>query len=148
MKLKGWRMDKLDSSFLCVAIQHIEAQPAIKMVAVAMVEDTPLDVEWEYNTRAWYRTQARKLIHEILAQNPEFYGLEKIEPAEITSEMSAKELAEFCQVPVSHVYKLARGSPGNGLSKPKWPLGRTLKGRGWRFIPIVAQEYARRLVEE
>lgn len=148
LRLKGWRTDTLNRDMLLGGVAGVETQPAIRETALRLITGMGFDDKpWAGNTETWYRYQARRLMESIILKAPERFGLERIDPDEITEEMSSKELATFCEVPVARVYELANGAPGNGLPKPLWPLGRTLKGRGYKFPVETARLYARRLIE-
>lgn len=147
LKLHGWQTGELDKEHLREAIKKSDAPPAVKTTAIRMLFGLFFtDKDWSVNTLRGYKVAARKLMRSILLEKPEFFGLERIDPAEIYSAMSSQELADFCRVPISRVYELARGAPGNGLPVPEWPVGRTLKGRGWRFPPHIARVYTGRLI--
>lgn len=101
----------------------------------------------KHSTVIWLRSRAKAALRQVLSQDPEWYGLERIRPGEIAEAMTARELAEFCGVPIGRVRKLAHEAPGNGLPEADWPLGRTLRGRAWRFPPDIAREYAEHLLK-
>lgn len=146
LRLKGWRTTSLDKEYLLGFLASVETQPMIKETAIRMITGMGLDDKpWKPNTKTWYRYQARRLMESIILEDPEKFGLERIAPNEITEELSSKELAKFCGVSVNQVYELARGAPENGLPEPLWPLGRTLKGRGYRFPVETAREFVKRL---
>lgn len=152
MKLRGllgWRTDQLDRGKLRLAVLSVtEVEPLVEQVAIRLIAGLPLtDKEWTLNTERYYKVRARRLLEEILLADPEGFGLVRIDPESINRTMTTSELAEFCDVQVYKVRVLARGAPDNGLPKAEWPLGRMLKGRGWRFPPEIAREYARRLLE-
>lgn len=147
LKLRGWRLDNLDKDKLWDIVLTAAAEPAVKQAAARLIFDLGFEgTEWAEKTILGYKVRARKLLRALLLEDPESYGLEAIDPEEIKESKTSEELASFCQVPVTRVYELAKGAPSNGLPEAEWPLGRTLRGRGWRFPVETARLYARRLL--